>query len=178
MGKEAQVVARFFAIVPKRYLLRVTIVVVILSAISLMFIPSIGKRTPPGSAVIRQVQLRQLTMAVLNYVEDFDGYAPTPEAWHEVMDPWIGISADDPIYGVTGRNWYYMLPSPWPDGRLPDDLDRVSLASIPLFYENPILQPNRTSVGFWDGSVRALDDAEFDLVVDVTKGVSLGITNP
>ena len=94
------------------------------------------------------------------------------------MDPWLGVSAEDPVYGPPGEAWYFMLPLPWTDGRMPDGLDPASLASIPLFYEDPGFQEHRTSVGFWDGSVRSLDDAEFEAFIDVARGVPLGIEKP
>lgn len=117
-------------------------------------------------------------MAANMYLSEFDGRFPSPGSWHEVFDPWVGITIDDPIYGSPLNRPFFILPVPWPDGQLPDNVDPSILASTPLFFEDPALQPKRTWVAFLDGSVRSTNDREFALIIDQTKAVRLGRPEP
>lgn len=162
----------------KHHWLEVSAVAFLLLLPMALLTPALGQpRCRPFSQ--GWANLSQLSIALSVYADEFAGAIPSPESWHQVMDPWLTITMDDPIYGSPRRSGpYYMLPVPWPDGRIPDNVDPSILASTPLFFEDPTLQPKRTWVAFWDGSVRSINDREFTLIIDQTKAVRLGLPQP
>jgi prepilin-type processing-associated H-X9-DG protein len=137
-------------------------------------LPLLGTRTSCGMDVVRQSNLRSLAVAMGNYVEDFNGQLFAAEKWHEVMDPWLGIDGDDPVYFPEYDSQFYLLPFPWEDNRMPSDLTKKQLSMIPFMFEEQRLSTDGTSVAFWDGHVHALYDYEFAELIDVSKGIPLG----
>jgi hypothetical protein len=124
--------------------------------------------------VVRQANMRSLATAMQNYVEEFNGQLFPAEQWHKVMDPWLGIDRNDPVYFPDYNSQFYLLSFPWEDNQLPADFAEKPLWEIPLMFEEQKLSADGTSVSFWDGSVRALNDEEFAELIDVSKGIPLG----
>lgn len=128
--------------------------------------------------VYRQSMLRSLITAMNNYSDEFEGQLFSADQWHETMDPWLGITPDDPIYFVNDTNEIYLLPMPWDTLQLPESISTEELQAHPFMFENPALQKDFTSVSFWDGSVRSLTDDEFTELIDMKLGIPLGVVNP
>jgi hypothetical protein len=163
----------------KRHLILLILIAALAFLVFGSFLPAIGKKgTSPEAASM--VRLRQFAHLVHEYASEHDGILPDALSWHEVMDPWIGIDRNDPIYkhrrGLRGD--LLLLPIPWADRRVPAQIANEELANIPFMYEDPELFPKRTSVAFWDGSVRTISDEEFVRLIDTTNAVRLGPRDP
>lgn len=142
-----------------------------------IFMPVQGHRG--GNPIVyRQSILRSLITAMNNYADEFDGQLFTADQWHEIMDPWLGITPSDPIYLWHDSYAYYMLPMPWDGLQMPADLSAEQLKVIPFMFEDPVFQEDFTSVSFWDGSVRQLTDDEFAEKIDTDLAIPLGVPSP
>lgn len=135
-----------------------------------------GTRSSP--VVYRQSMLRSLITAMNNYSDEFDGQLFHADQWHETMDPWLGITSDDPIYFWHDSQALYILPIPWKTLQRPESISTKQLAVIPFMFEDPVFQEEFTSVSFWDGTVRSITDDEFTKLIDTKLGIPLGVPSP
>lgn len=150
----------------------VLLVVVLLAVV---FMPAIGGRDVKHLVHLqRETHLRQLIQLLIEYAGEHNGELPEPSEWHSVMDPWIGVDRNDPVYGRGESGNILMLPLPWPDAKLPSDVPPSELTDLPALFEDPDLHPDRTVVAFWDGSVRRLSNEEFARLIDSDRAVRLG----
>ena len=127
-----------------------------------------------SESTLRQSRMRMITAAVRIYASDHDGYLFPSVQWHAVMDSWLGIDQSDQIYVSGIDSQFYLIPIPWADHRLPNGLDDRSLRNVPFLVAEQHLEEGRTSVAFWDGSVRELSDKEFAEKIDLTNAVPIG----
>ena len=145
------------------------------AALSVGFVlPILGRPTSCGMDTRRQSNMRTIATIMRNYVADHDGQLIPPEHWHEFVDPFVGVGADDPIYFPEFDSQFYLLPIPWADQLLPNGLDDRSLRRVPFLVAEQHLQEEVTLVAFWDGSVRELSDKEFAEKIDLTNAVPIG----
>lgn len=122
----------------------------------------------------RQANLRTTASSVMNFPSTTaDGSFPVADQYGEALmhfnDVW-----PEPIFGDDDtQDLIWICPFPWPDRRIPDDITREELAKIPLLHERVDLNPDATSVAFWDGHVELLSNEEFERLVDVEQSVCL-----
>ncbi len=145
------------------------------AAMGVVFVlPLLGSPTSCGMDTRRQSNMRTIATIMRNYVADYDGQLIPPDRWHEFIDAFVGVGADDPIYFPDYDSQFYLLPIPWDDHQLPNGLDDRGLRKIPFLVAEQHLEEGRTSVAFWDGSVRELSDKEFAEKIDLTNAVPIG----
>jgi hypothetical protein len=126
-----------------------------------------------------QSDLRTVASVVFYYAEDHQGVLPNPNSWLAVMNEMEpDVVYPEPVFGDNNQDNIWMCPIPWEDGRIPDDLTRDQLALIPMLHEKLGLNPNGTSVAFWDGSVRLLSNDEFAALINVEDSICLGCQFP
>lgn len=122
----------------------------------------------------RQASLR----GVSSYVRAFptrtkDGRFPEPDDYDEALKDLTSVWPE-PIFGPSEtQDDIWIVPFPWPDRRIPDDITQEELARTPLLHERVGLNPDGTSVAFWDGSVRFLTNEEFEAIIDAEQSVCL-----
>lgn len=91
----------------------------------------------------------------------------------ESLQHWVDVWPE-PVFGPEEtQDLVWIVPIPWPDRRIPDNLTPYQLGKIPLLHERVDLNPDGTSVAFWDGSVRLLTNEEFESIIDVKQSVCL-----
>ena len=128
--------------------------------------------------IIRQSNLRSVYTLIYQYVEQ-QGMAPDPEQWFDtVKSMYPNFIYPEPIFGDNKQDDIWMCPIPWDDRRIPDDLTPYQLGKIPMLHNRVDLNPDGTSVVFWDGSVRLLSNEEFEALIDVEDSVCLGCQFP
>lgn len=139
-----------------------------------ILLPIIGRPTSCGMDTRRQSNMRMIATIMRNYAAEHDGQLIPPERWHEFIDPFVGVGADDPIYFPDYDSQFYLLPIPWDDHQLPNGLDDRGLRRVPFLVAEQHLQEEVTLVAFWDGSVRSLSDNKFAEKIDLTNAVPIG----
>ena len=140
--------------------------------------PASGHVHRRSRVLMRQVKMKSLTTAMGNYSDDFEGRLFQADQWHEVMDPWLGIDSDDPVYYWNDSPAFYILPIPWENLQMPTGISKVQLNTTPFMFEDPAIQNDFTFVSFWDGSVRELPDDEFAELINADLAILLGVSNP
>ena len=125
--------------------------------------------------LIRQANLRSVAGFILNYPARHQGVLPNPNKW---LEAGITDVYPEPAFGDNDQDDIWMCPIPWDDGRLPDNLTPYQLGQIPMLHNKVDLNPDGTSVAFWDGSVRLLSNEEFAAMVNVEDSVCLGCQFP
>ena len=135
----------------------------------------VHRRNP---VLMRQSNMRSLAIAMGNYSEEFEGRLFQADQWHEVMDPWLGIDSDDPVYYWNDSPAFYILPIPWENLQMPTGISKVQLKATSFMFEDPAIQKDYTFVSFWDGSTRSLTDDEFAELVNTDLAILLGVSNP
>ena len=109
----------------------------------------------------------------MNYASEHQGIYPTGDELDSFLR-WLSDDWPDPIFGPDDtQDLIWIVPFPWPDRRIPEDLTQEDLTQIPLLHERIDLNPDGTSVAFWDGSVRLLTNEEFEAIIGVEKSVCL-----
>lgn len=122
----------------------------------------------------RQANLRSVLSNVLHgtaFIKDgvFRDPSQYGEAIMETNQVW-----PEPLFGSEEtQDLVWIVPIPWPDRRIPEDITQEELARTPLLHERVDLNPDGTSVAFWDGSVRLLTNEEFEAIIDVEQSVCL-----
>ena len=84
----------------------------------------------------------------------------------------------EPTFGDNYQDDIWMCPIPWEDNRIPDSLTPYQLGQIPMLHCKVDLNPDGTSVAFWDGAVRFLNNEEFAALIDVEDSICLGCQFP
>jgi len=84
----------------------------------------------------------------------------------------------EPTFGDNNQDDIWMCPITWEDGRIPDDLTPYQLGKIPMLHNKVDLNPEGTSVAFWDGTVRLLSNEEFEVLIDVENSICIGCQFP
>lgn len=122
----------------------------------------------------RQANLRSVLSNVLHgtaFINDGVFREPSQfgEALMETNQVW-----PEPLFGSEEtQDLVWIVPIPWPDRRIPEDITQEELAQIPLLHERVDLNPDGTSVAFWNGEVRFLTNEEFEAIIDVEQSVCL-----
>ena len=122
----------------------------------------------------RQASMRTVVSSVLHgpaFIQDgvFRDPSQYGEALMETNQVW-----PEPLFGPEEtQDLVWIVPIPWPDRRIPEDITQEELAQIPLLHERVDLNPDGTSVAFWDGSVRFLTNEEFEAIIDAEQSVCL-----
>ncbi len=137
---------------------------------------AVGLRVSP--VVMRQSNLRSIATLIGNYAQEHDGQYAACDEFQLVMD-WAEVPFPEPVLGDDEtQDDIWMCPIPWDDRRIPDGITREELALIPMLHNKVDLNPDGTSVAFWDGSVRLLSNEEFAVMVNVEDSVCLGCQFP
>ena len=139
-----------------------------------LVLPFLGQKRINSMHLKRQSNMHIIARAMRNYVTEHDGQLIPPERWHEFIDPFVGVGADDLIYFPDYDSQFYLLPIPWDDHQLPNGLDDRGLRKVPFLVAEQHLRVEKTLVAFWDGSVRELSDKEFAESIDLTNAVPIG----
>jgi hypothetical protein len=122
-----------------------------------------------------QSNLRSVYTLVYQYSAEQQGLAPDPKQWFEaLMSMYPNFIYPEPIFGDNNQDDIWMCLIPWDDGRIPDDLTPYQLGKIPMLHSRVDLNPDGTSVAFWDGTVRLLSDEEFEALIDVEDSICVG----
>jgi hypothetical protein len=102
-----------------------------------------------------------------------EGFFPTPDQYGDSLSHWVDVWPE-PVFGPEEtQDDIWIVPIPWPDRRIPEGITPEELAEIPLLHERVDLNPDGTSVAFWDGSVLFLSNEEFVAIIDVEQSVCL-----
>jgi prepilin-type processing-associated H-X9-DG protein len=137
--------------------------------------------TPPWAGnrrhakhLLRQANLRGVAGYVMAFSDETeDGRFPLPEQYSEILLRQFEVMPE-PLFGDDDtQDLIWIVPFPWPDRRIPDDITQEELARIPLLHERVDINPDGTSVAFWDGHVELLTNAEFEQLVDIEQSVCL-----
>ena len=121
----------------------------------------------------RMANLRSATTGLMNYADEHQGVYPAQDEFKFYL-MWLTDEFPEPIFGPDEtQDNIWIVPIPWPDRRVPEDLTQEELAQIPLLHERVDLNPDGTSVAFWDGHVEFLTNEEFEAIVDVEQSVCL-----
>mgnify|MGYP003109506581 CR=1 FL=1 len=139
-----------------------------------LILPFLGTKRINSMQLKRQSNMRSIVTVMRNYVAEHDGQLIPPERWHEFVDPFLGVGAEDPVYFPEYDSQFFILPIPWEDHQLPMGLDDRKLRKIPFLVEEQHLHEEKTFVAFWGGSVRGLSDKEFAEKIDLTNAVPIG----
>lgn len=100
-----------------------------------------------------------------------DGQFPRPDQYGEALMHTIS-AWPDPLFGPNDtQDDIWMVP--FPDRRIPDDITQEELARTPLLHERVDLNPDGTSVAFWDGHTDFLTNEEFEAIIDAEQSVCL-----
>ena len=125
---------------------------------------------------LRQSSLRTVGGFIIkSYPEMHDGLLPQPNQWLEARFTDV---YPEPMFGDNYQDDIWMSPIPWEDGRIPADITQEELAQLPMLHEKVSLNPDGTSVAFWDGDVRLLSNEEFEGLIDIKDSVCLGCQFP
>ena len=124
--------------------------------------------------VKRQTNLRGIWEFVAAFPDvTEDGRFPEFDRYGELLLEQFEVMPS-PLFGSEDtQDDIWIVPIPWPDRRIPDGITQEELAQIPLLHERVDLNPDGTSVAFWDGSVRLLTNEEFEAIIDVEQSVCL-----
>jgi hypothetical protein len=159
----------------KKWLLLIAIDCVIVAIfLSWLVFIRIPENERKREITFRQANLRSVLSIVLHgnaFIKDgvFRDPSQYGEALMETNQLW-----PEPLFGPEEtQDLVWIVPIPWPDRRIPDDITQEELAQIPLLHERVDLNPDGTSVAFWDGSVRLLTNEEFEAIIDVEQSVCL-----
>ena len=129
--------------------------------------------------LIRQARLRYVYSLVDQYSIEHQGLVLDPNQWFEaVMSIYPDFIYPEPAFGDNNQDDIWMCPIPWDDRRIPDDLTPYQLGKIPMLHSKVDLNPDGTSVAFWDGSVQLLNNEEFEALIDVEDSICLGCQFP
>ena len=113
--------------------------------------------------LLRQSNLQSVYGLAFQYPVEHQGVFPNPDEWREaVVSMYPDLAFPDPTFGDNNQDDIWMCPIPWDDGRIPDDLTPYQLGKIPMLHNKVDLNSDGTSVAFWDGSVRLLNNEEFE----------------
>lgn len=126
------------------------------------------------SMLKRQANLRGVWGFVAAFPDETDdGRFPEADRYGELLLEQFEFMPS-PLFGPEDtQDDIWIVPIPWPDRRIPEDITQEELSQIPLLHERVDLNPDGTSVAFWDGSVRLLTNEEFDAIIDVEQSVCL-----
>jgi hypothetical protein len=152
-----------------------TMIVVVAAAIMAAVLWPTQGHSGPTSKLILESNLRSVAGFILNYPARNQGVLPNPNKW---LEAGITDVYPEPAFGDNDQDDIWMCPIPWDDRRLPDDLTPYQLGQIPMLHNKVDLNPDGTSVAFWDGSVRLLGNEEFAAMVNVEDSVCLGCQFP
>ncbi len=148
--------------------------VIVAVVVSWLVFVRIPEKDREREIVYRQASMRTVVSSVLHGPAFFqDGVFRDPsqygEALMETNQVW-----PEPLFGPEEtQDLVWIVPIPWPDRRIPEDITQEELAQIPLLHERVDLNPDGTSVAFWDGSVRFLTNEEFEAIINVEQSVCL-----
>ena len=122
----------------------------------------------------RQANLRGVWGFVAAFPDETDdGRFPEADRYGELLLEQFEVMPS-PLFGPEDtQDDIWIIPIPWPDRRIPEDITQEELAQIPLLHERVDLNPDGTSVAFWDGSVRFLTNEEFEAIINVEQSVCL-----
>lgn len=122
----------------------------------------------------RQAKLRTVVDYVMAFSDETkDGLFPQPDQYGEILLKQFEIMPE-PLFGNEDtQDHIWIVPFPWPDRRIPDDITQEQIAQTPLLHERVDLNPEGTSVAFWDGHVEYLKNDEFEAIIDVKQSVCL-----
>ena len=156
-------------------ILIVTCLVIAVAFVILMPItpPWAGYRRHAGH-LLRQANLRSVAGSVLVFSEETeDGRFPPPDQYGNILLKQFEVMPE-PLFGDEDtQDLIWIVPFPWPDRRIPDDITPEQLARTPLLHERVDLNPDGTSVAFWDGHVEMLTNEEFEQLIDAERSVCL-----
>ncbi|MCA9275663.1 MAG: hypothetical protein KDA29_06530 [Phycisphaerales bacterium] len=122
----------------------------------------------------RQANLRSVAGYVLAFSDETeDGRFPLTEQYGEILLKQFEV-IPEPLFGDEDtQDLIWIVPFPWPDRRIPDDITPEQLARTPLLHERVDINPDGTSVAFWDGHTEFLTNEEFEQLVDIEQSVCL-----
>ena len=161
--------------------LNVTLPILIVSCIVIAVVSALLPITPPwpgnrrqAEHVLRQANLRVVARSVIAFPDETeDGSFSPPEQYGEILLRQFEVMPE-PLFGDDDtQDLIWIVPFPWPDRRIPDDITPEQLAQTPLLHERVDLNPDGTSVAFWDGHVELLTNEEFEAIIDVEQSVCL-----
>ena len=131
-----------------------------------------------SKVTMRQSNLRSIATLLKNYAQDHDGQYASRDKFQLVMQ-WGEIPFPEPVLGPDEtQDDIWMSSIPWEDQRIPEGVEQSELAQLPMLHNKVDLNPDGTSVAFWDGSVRILNNEEFAALIDVENSVCLGCQFP
>jgi hypothetical protein len=122
----------------------------------------------------RQANLRSVSSIVRSFPTlNDEGSFPTPDQYGESLTHWVNVWPESVFGHEDTQDDIWIVPIPWPDRRIPEDITQEELAQLPLLHEHIDLNPDGTSVAFWDGQVEFLSNEAFEAIIDVERSVCL-----
>ena len=155
-------------------LIVICIVIVVVVALLMPITPPWAGNRRHAEHLLRQANLRGVVGYVLAFPDETeDGRFPPPDQYGNILLKQFEIMPE-PLFGDEDtQDLIWIVPFPWPDRRVPEDITKVELAQIPLLHERVDFNPDGTSVAFWNGEVRFLTNEEFEAIIDVEQSVCL-----
>lgn len=158
--------------------IRITLLelVIVAGLVALVFVVLRASNSPCKTSIenVRQARLRMLSSLIDMYATDHEGQYPQADDFESFVS-WAWSSEPDPIFGDDEtQDDIWMCPIPWEDRRIPLDISQEELAQIPMLHNRVDLNPDGTSVAFWDGDVRLLNNEDFEALIDVKNSICLG----
>ena len=127
-----------------------------------------------SKVTLRQSGLRSIATILKNYAQEHDDQYAACYEFGLVID-WAQVPSPEPVLGDDEtQDDIWMCPVPWEENRIPDGLTPFQLGQIPMLHNRVDLNPDGTSVAFWDGAVRLLSNEEFAALIDVEDSICLG----
>lgn len=174
-----------FAPQPKKGMGTGAIVAIIIGAVALVAIvcggvlvaimlPAMGKAREAARSIMASTNVRQLVMQVHTYAAENKDYLPPQEGWTAALDLYGPTAAftDSPQIEGTGNEMVYSPPAPVAPATQAR-LDRVQFPAqwIIIREDETKLPPKKmVAVGYLDGSVRLISQAELAAALAQQKG--------
>ena len=158
----------------ERRIIAYSLIGFVLVLVVLSLLPHMCCNGRDAERIIRQANLRGIWGFVAAFPDvTEDGRFPEADRYGELLLEQFEFMPS-PLFGPEDtQDDIWIVPIPWPDRRIPDNLTPYQLGKIPLLHERVDLNPDGTSVAFWDGSVRLLTNEEFEAIIDVDQSVCL-----